>query len=706
MINPFRGYVKTKDKSPCQKFGNGEPLLTLEEVQDLPEYAGILNGEYTVKDVDDADEAERVYRLVVDLNLNCRIYRTTRGLHFMFKNGEFCKKGVVKATDALGFGFDVRTGKNMYVVLKSKGKTREIIRDFDETRPIDTLPKMLSPVRGAGKFTGLGDGDGRNGALFKHSALLLKSGFTPTEVKQILYLINNYAFSEPLSDEEMRKITRREALEGFDIQRTTAEEDFGSTLQPRSQNDIGMAELFVKEYKNEVRYSDATGWLVWNGQKWENSDLKAVQKYLEFIKRVYEQAKREVKDAYENYGEDAMEKGESKAKRENNDQIKAALSYYKFINKMCDSGKISAVLKIATSLLEIKVDELDSNPFELNTPSGIVDLKSGIVYPHRADAFCTKMTKFSASFDGEYMWQECLDLVCQGDAEYKEYLQTVAGTIAIGKVYHEALIIAYGDGANGKSTVFNTIYEVLGDYAGKIPAEALTTRAKNTKVDLAELLGKRYVLASETEEGQRLSTSMLKQIASVDSITGEKKYHDPFIFEPTHTTVLYTNHLPRVGSNDKGTWRRLVVAPFQANIKNPRSGYGEELIEKAGGAVLKWLIEGAKKFIDGGFTLPACKMVDSAIGKYREENDWLANFMEECCIVGPMEKVGGGALYKAYRAWATETGEYMRRNRDFADALRSAGFVVEKGMKGSIWKGLTLSADRLTGTTAEEDFLK
>ena len=179
MINPFRGYVKTKDKSPCQKFGNGEPLLSYEDVKDLPEYAGILNGEFTVKDVDDGDEADRVYAIVCDLNLNCRIYKTTRGLHFMFRASEYCTKGVVKVTDALGFTFDVRTGKNMYVVLKSKGVVRQIIRDFDESRPIDTFPKFLSPVKNAAKFTGMGDGDGRNGALFKHSALLLKSGYTP-----------------------------------------------------------------------------------------------------------------------------------------------------------------------------------------------------------------------------------------------------------------------------------------------------------------------------------------------------------------------------------------------------------------------------------------------------------------------------------------------------------------------------------------------
>lgn len=705
MIEPFRGYVRTKDKSPCQKFGKGEPLLTEDDVKDMSEYAGILNGEYTVKDVDDSDEAERLYRLVVDLDLNCRVYKTTRGMHFMFKNGEFCKKGVVKATDALGLGFDVRTGKNMYIVLKYHNTYRPILRDFDENRPIDTLPKMLSPIKGAEKLAGMGEGDGRNGALFKHSALLLRNGFTPTEVKRILYLINQYVFVQPLPDEEMKKLTRKEALEDFDTGRTTAEEDFGSPLRPKSQNDIGMAELFVREYKGEVRYSEATGWLVWNGRQWEVSDLKAEQRYLEFIKRVFEEAKRDVKTAYELYGDDVVAEGEKQAKTKNDEQIKNALAYYKFINKMCDSSKITAVLKVAKSLLEIDIKLLDSNPFELNTPSGIVDLKTGVVYPHRAEAYCTKMTKVYASTDGEQMWQECLDMVSQGDDEFKAYLQAVAGAIAIGKVYNESLIIAYGDGANGKSTVFNTIYDVLGDYAGKIPAEALTTRAKNTKVDLAELFGKRFILASETEEGQRLSTSMLKQIASVDSITAEKKYRDPFTFVPTHTTVLYTNHLPRVGSSDKGTWRRLVVAPFLANIPNPRMGYGEELIEKASGAVLKWILDGAKRFIDNAFTLPTCKKVDMAVGKYKEENDWLGGFLDECCNVGELETCGGGVLYKTYRAWATEQGEYVRRNRDFAEALRQSGFTSKRTKTGVIWSGLSLSETRAFGRTAEEDFL-
>ena len=120
---------------------------------------------------------------------------------------------------------------------------------------------------------------------------------------------------------------------------------------------------------------------------------------------------------------------------------------------------------------------------------------------------------------------------------------------------------------------------------------------------------------------------------------------------------------------------------------------------------MKWIIDGAKKFIANGYKLPKCAAVDSAVEKYKEENDWLGAFLNECCVVGDGEKCAGGALYKAYRIWAVETGEYARRNRDFAEALRVAGFAWRKTMNGAEWSGLSLSADRVYGKTAEEDFL-
>ena len=159
------------------------------------------------------------------------------------------------------------------------------------------------------------------------------------------------------------------------------------------------------------------------------------------------------------------------------------------------------------------------------------------------------------------------------------------GLVAIGQVYLEALIIAYGSGRNGKSTFWNTIANVLGTYTGHLSADALTTGVRrNVKPEMAEVKGKRLIISAELEEGKRLNTSIVKQLCSTDEIYAEKKYMKPFSFTPSHTIVLYTNYLPHVGGNDEGIWRRLIVIPFKATIakRNDIKNYAQYLTEKAG----------------------------------------------------------------------------------------------------------------------------
>ena len=213
--------------------------------------------------------------------------------------------------------------------------------------------------------------------------------------------------------------------------------------------------------------------------------------------------------------------------------------------------------------------------------------------PHDPCDYLTKCTRVDPGDTGRAMWQDALRDVFCGDEALIAYAQRIAGLSLIGKVYVEAVIIAYGGGRNGKSTYWNAQAKVLGTYAGTISADALTARCpRNVKPEMAELKGRRLVIASETEEGMRFSTSVIKQLASTDPVAAEKKYKDPFHFEPTHTLVLYTNHLPRVGAMDEGIWRRLIVIPFGAVFEGEKDirNYGAELAEKAGPAILAWMI--------------------------------------------------------------------------------------------------------------------
>lgn len=330
-------------------------------------------------------------------------------------------------------------------------------------------------------------------------------------------------------------------------------------------------------------------------------------------------------------------------------------------------------------MYESSVSDLDKNENLINTPYATYDLRKGLAgeLPHNPEDLITKITACSPGEDGKQIWLDALNLFFCKDQKLIDYVQETVGMAAIGKVYQEHMIIAYGGGANGKSTFWNTIFRVLGNYAGKLSAEALTMNCKrNVKPEMAELKGKRLIISSEMEEGMRLNTAVVKQLCSTDEIQAEKKYKDPFSFVPSHTLVLYTNHLPKVGANDDGIWRRLVVIPFNAKItgKSDIKNYADYLFEHAGPAIMSWIIEGAKRAIDKNFHTTLPDVVEAAIQAYREDNDWLGQFLEECCEIDPSYKEKSGELYQAYRAHCMQNGEYIRSTTDFYSSMDKAGY--------------------------------
>jgi P4 family phage/plasmid primase-like protien len=234
------------------------------------------------------------------------------------------------------------------------------------------------------------------------------------------------------------------------------------------------------------------------------------------------------------------------------------------------------------------------------------------------------------------------------------------------------------------------------DYTGQITAETLTTGRKTGKNwEIAGIRGKRLIIAPELEEGTRLDAAFVKKICSTDKITGEKKYKDPFDFEPSHTVALFTNHLPRVGSNDAGTWRRFAVIPFNAVIEGKKDikNYADYLYRHAGGAILKWIIEGARKFIEAGYRIEPPEVVKKAIEAYRAQNDWLNNYIAERCEIDPKHKQKSGELYGDYRAYCLNTGDYTRSLSDFKAGLEGAGYTTRKTKTGAFVYGLQLAQD-------------
>lgn len=375
------------------------------------------------------------------------------------------------------------------------------------------------------------------------------------------------------------------------------------------------------------------------------------------------------------------------------------------------SRNITNTLKEARPMLAITPKELDANCYLLCTPEATYDLRQGMAgrIEHRPGDFMTKVTSVSPGDRGTDLWQKQLDILFGGDRELMGYVQLVAGTACIGKVFIEQMIIAYGCGANGKSTFWNTLARVLGTYSGNVSSDALTVgNRRNIKPEMAELKGKRLVIAAELEEGTRLNTATVKQMCSTDEVYAEKKYKDPFSFVPSHTLVLYTNHLPKVGAIDAGTWRRLIVVPFNARITGSGDikNYAEYLYENAGPAILAWMIEGAKRVIDMGFHIALPPVVETAIAKYREENDWLAHFLTDNCEIGAGFTARSGQMFQAYRSYCADTSDFARNMPEFYAALDLAGFKRKHTKTGTVIFGLKLkNSDFGTADSGFEDFL-
>ena len=489
-----------------------------------------------------------------------------------------------------------------------------------------------------------------------------------------------------------QKAKRQEAaaLEGFKSLAPGALPGEVLQLKLSDLSEVEEGTKFADNVVGGLLYNASLGWLAWDGCRFAPDECRTRLLAQLFTERQLKAAAADLQQAAGAAAQDA-ENTELAA------QAKRAKEVYTFVKRCRQTNGINHLLTEAKPHLAVAVDDLDADPFLLNTPGGIVDLRTGELRAPDPAARCTKVTAVAPGSDGAELWWGFLDTVTCGNTELAEYLQTVAGMAVLGKVFTETLLIATGDGGNGKSTFFNTLARVLGDYSTSInPSLLLTGNRGNVGAEVAVLRGVRLALAAETEEGQRLESSTVKRLCSTDRIAANPKYLTPFTFTPSHTLLMFTNFLPRVGSSDKGTWSRLTVLPFNAHLRDTageRKDYAEVLFTQAGGAVLSWMVEGARRFIANGYKLTPPAVVREALADYRKSCDWLGGFLTECCELGENYATNGRELYARYTAYCQVNGDYRRDNRDFAHAMQNAGYERKHTMKGWQYYGLRLHSE-------------
>ena len=208
----YKGYVETKDKKCIEKFKGRTDFKTYEQVESLPEFAGILAENTILVDLDDGKQAEILMNIVENLQLDCKVIDTTRGKHFLFHNTKI-KSCSTHSTLAVGLTADIKVGfKSSYEVLKVNGEERFIEWDAKEGHDYQEIPKWLFPVKTKADFLTMDAGDGRNQALFNYILTLQSSGFTVEECRECITLLNRYVLKESLSDSELEVILRDDAF--------------------------------------------------------------------------------------------------------------------------------------------------------------------------------------------------------------------------------------------------------------------------------------------------------------------------------------------------------------------------------------------------------------------------------------------------------------------------------------------------------------
>ncbi|MEU7909315.1 phage/plasmid primase, P4 family [Actinoplanes sp. NPDC049118] len=433
----------------------------------------------------------------------------------------------------------------------------------------------------------------------------------------------------------------------------------------------GLARALVAHHRDELRYCPQRGaWLLWAGHRWVWDDAERHREYVRDLAR----------------------------------QLPTAGGWRRFRSQALSAGGVSGVVRLARSdpAVTVPLAALDARPYELNTPAGVVDLRTGVLRAPEPNLLHTRSTVAAPDFaNRSRVFDKFLHDTFGEDTELAGYVQRLIGVSAIGSVLEQLLPFAVGPGANGKSTLLEAAMHALGrgddGYARAGSSEMLMVRKHaEHPAELAQLSGARLVVCAELDEGQRFAEARVKQLTGRDSLSARFMRRDWFTFEPSHTLWLLGNHLPAARAGGPAFWRRIRVLPFNRVVPPEQQDkqLGERLAADAP-AILAWIIAGAAAYHEGGLREPAS--VSSATAAYARDQDTVGRFVEEQCHRQPGSttvRTAVGVLREAYDRWCEQSGERPVSAKRLTQELQGRfGVADARGGKGQrFYTGVALLA--------------
>ena len=467
------------------------------------------------------------------------------------------------------------------------------------------------------------------------------------------------------------------------------EEPFQQLDMKHADTEAGNRDRFVERNIGKCLFiPDMNTWTIWDGMRWKPSGIAPIMKLAD------DTAKSIFIEAKECTNAEGMKRLSSWAVRSQSEQ------------------KLRVMINMAASWPEMtaRLDEFDNNPDLLNCLNGIVHLPSGELLGHHSSQKLMKLAQVEYKPYAKCQnFDNFIKQIFMHDAELMSWIQMALGYQLTGHVSEQVFFSAYGTGANGKSTLYETIINLLGDYAGTMQFETLLAGDKsNTRVleAVGKLRGKRMVIASEVDSSRRLSEALIKQLTGGDTLTGTNLYSGTFEFSPSHKINLLANHMPYTKDASHGMERRIKIIPFQRRFSAEERDItlpNKLKAEKEG--ILAWLIRGSRRWYgvvssnNGNPALGSCHAVDEVTQNYINDNDTFGAFLEASTDKDKEAMVNASDLYASYQDWSRQNGEqYQMGTAIFSSRLQERGYTKKRTNKGNVYLGLSLKPD------AEGDF--
>jgi len=437
--------------------------------------------------------------------------------------------------------------------------------------------------------------------------------------------------------------------------------------------DIGNAERLVARYGDVIRYIPAAKeWRIWNGKIWETDTTGAILRM----------AKRTARGILE-----------EAAAIEDDDARKATIKHAMGSERR---ERLNAMIALAQaeSGISASVSDFDNHPYLLTARNGIIDLRTGKLIPHDRGYMASRMTdvEYDPSADCP-TWEKFLDTIFAADDELIRYVQRASGYNLTGDTSEQCFFQAHGKGRNGKSTFIHVQAEASGDFYYRLSAETVQARTIGSiPNDIAQVPGRRLIVASELEQGRRMAEALVKDLTGGDDIKARFLFGEYFQFRPQAKLWIVGNHKLQIRGTDDGIWRRVRLIPFEVQI--PLAQVDKHLIDKLRAempGILAWMVRGCLDWQRQGLNEPAT--VIDATQTYREEMDFLADYLADCCEIAEDAHAPAGLLYQAFRQWCKERGEKEVTQRVFGTMLRERGFERVRKTAGMVWYGVRLSPE-------------